>query len=270
MTADILTAGTFDPMDARRIRFLQEAAQRGRLTVVLLDDAFVQQLTGAPPQFPLAERLYFVENIRYTAAVETAGSLEQLCAAACRRRPSEWIAPAFEDRAEFRTAAAACGADYRLIEEAALAGFPPHACPPSPSSARKVIVTGCYDWFHTGHIRFFEEASQYGDLYVVVGHDKNIELLKGPGHPMFGQQQRAYIVGSIRFVHQALISTGSGWLDAEPEIRRIRPDCYIVNEDGDKPVKRQFCQSLGIEYIVLRRLPKPGLVRRTSTQLRGF
>ncbi|HOL31640.1 MAG TPA: adenylyltransferase/cytidyltransferase family protein [Anaerohalosphaeraceae bacterium] len=270
MTAQILTAGIFDQMDVRRIRFLQEASRCGRLTVVLLEDELVQKLTGAVPKFPLAERLYFIQNIRYTAEVETAASLEHLKDIGCRRRPSEWISPAFEDLSEFRTAAAGCGAGYRLIDEAALAGLPQHDYQTTPSSSRKVIVTGCYDWFHTGHIRFFEEASQYGDLYVVVGHDKNIELLKGPGHPMFGQEQRAYIVGSIRFVRQALVSTGSGWLDAEPEIRRLKPDCYIVNEDGDKPIKRRFCQSLGIEYIVLKRLPKPGLMRRTSTDLRGF
>ena len=25
---------------------------------------------------------------------------------------------------------------------------------------KKVIVTGCYDWLHTGHVRFFEEVFQ--------------------------------------------------------------------------------------------------------------
>jgi len=131
-------------------------------------------------------------------------------------------------------------------------------------------VTGSFDWFHTGHIRFFEEASEYGDLYVVLGHDKNIEKLKGPGHPMFPEQERKYIIGSIRFVKQALISSGDGWLDAEPEIKRIKPDRYVVNEDGDKDVKRRYCEERGIEYIVLKREPKPGLTRRNSTALRGF
>ena len=31
----------------------------------------------------------------------------------------------------------------------------------------KVFVSGCFDVLHSGHIRFFEEASQYGDLYAV-------------------------------------------------------------------------------------------------------
>jgi len=138
------------------------------------------------------------------------------------------------------------------------------------SSYRKVLVTGCFDWFHSGHVRFFEETAQLGDLYVVVGHDENVRLLKGDDHPLFSQEERRYMVGAIRFVKQALISTGSGWMDAEPEIEAIKPDMYVVNEDGDKPEKREFCGQRGLEYVVLKRAPAEGLPRRESTHLRGF
>ena len=141
---------------------------------------------------------------------------------------------------------------------------------PSRPGRKRVLVTGCYDWFHTGHIRFFEECAELGDLYVVVGHDANIRLLKGDGHPMFDEQQRRYVVGSVRYVTEALISTGHGWMDAEPEVARVKPELYVVNEDGDRPEKRQFCAEHNLEYRVLKRLPKPGLPRRESTHLRGF
>ena len=104
----------------------------------------------------------------------------------------------------------------------------------------------------------------------VVGHDENIRLLKGEGHPMFLEDERRYMVGSIRFLKQALISSGSGWMDAEPEIEVIRPDIYAVNEDGDKPEKRVFCKEHGLEYAVLKRAPAAGLPRRESTHLRGI
>jgi hypothetical protein len=61
-----------------------------------------------------------------------------------------------------------------------------------------------------------------------------------------------------------------GWMDAEPEFVKIKPDIYAVNEDGDKPEKLAFCQKHGIEYKVLKRTPKAGLPRRQSTSLRGF
>jgi len=71
-------------------------------------------------------------------------------------------------------------------------------------------------------------------------------------------------------VKQALVSTGHGWMDAEPEIQRVRPDIYAVNEDGDKPEKKEFCREHGLEYVVLKRTPAAGLSRRESTHLRGF
>ena len=43
---------------------------------------------------------------------------------------------------------------------------------------KKVMVSGCYDLLHSGHVVFFETAAKYGELYVCLGSDKNIELLK--------------------------------------------------------------------------------------------
>jgi hypothetical protein len=59
-------------------------------------------------------------------------------------------------------------------------------------------------------------------------------------------------------------------MDAEPEIEWIAPTHYVVNEDGDQPEKRVFCEQRGIEYVVLKRVPQAGLPARSSTALRGF
>ena len=158
----------------------------------------------------------------------------------------------------------------RIFSADDLTGFPEPPPMPSAPGRKKIVATGCYDWFHSGHVRFTEEVSAYGDLYVIIGHDANIRLLKGEGHPLLPQEERRYVVGSIKFVKQALISSGEGWLDADPEIKKLKPDIYAVNEDGDKGGKREYCQQLGVEYLVLKRTPAPGLPRRSSTDLRGF
>jgi len=59
-------------------------------------------------------------------------------------------------------------------------------------------------------------------------------------------------------------------MDVVPEIDLLKPDFYVVNEDGDRPEKREFCAARKIEYVVLRRAPAPGLPRRDSTSLRGY
>ena len=50
----------------------------------------------------------------------------------------------------------------------------------------------------------------------------------------------------------------------------LKPDIYAINEDGDVPEKREFCRIHGLEYRVLKRVPRAGLPRRESTRLRGF
>lgn len=37
--------------------------------------------------------------------------------------------------------------------------------------AKKVFVSGCYDLLHSGHVEFFRQASEFGDLYVGIGSD---------------------------------------------------------------------------------------------------
>jgi cytidyltransferase-like protein len=268
----VVCCAAFDNMRAHHVRLLHEASRLGSVHVYLWDDATVQALTGQAPKFPTAERQYYLQSVRYVEAVTIIKELSGADALpnGVADPAQTWVVHASDDCAAKQAYCQAHGLTYQVFSDEDLAGFPeiPHEV--TSGSTKKVLVTGCYDWFHTGHVRFFEEVSELGDLYVVVGHDANILELKGPGHPMFKETERRYLAGSIRYVKQALISSGNGWLDAEPEIERIKPDMYAVNEDGDKAVKREYCAANGIEYVVLKRLPKPGLTRRESTQLRGF
>lgn len=242
----------------------------GPVTLLVWDDESVQRLTGRSPRFPLTERLYFANALRYVSAALPVcqASVDELALASSE---NACIWADYQDSAnEAREAfCARRGIQYRVIAAAQLRGFP-QIQPPPPGERKKVIVTGCYDWLHSGHIRFFEEVSSYGDLYAVVGHDANIRALKGAGHPLLPQAERRYMVEAIRYVTQALVASGDGWLDALPEIERLKPHIYAVNEDGDRGGKREFCAAHGLEYLVLKRVPAGGLPKRSSTELRGY
>jgi cytidyltransferase-like protein len=274
MTKQVVVTGAFDDLRSHQIRFLEEAARLGDLTVLLWADDLVRQFDGRSPTFTQAERLYFLKAIRYVRQVHLVG--RQTDAHALPEipgfKPDFWVVHKSQSNAARKSFSEARGLRYQVLHDSDLRGFPEASLgqPPTPPGRKKVVVTGCYDWIHSGHVRFFEEVSAYGDLYVIVGHDQNIRLLKGEGHPLFPQEERRYLVGSIRFVKQALVSTGEGWLDADPEVRRLQPDIYAVNEDGDKGGKREYCAERGLEYLVLKRTPAPGLPRRSSTDLRGF
>jgi cytidyltransferase-like protein len=270
----VAVTGSFDNLRSKHVRFLEEAAKCGSVHVALWSDETVQALEGRPPRFPEQERLYLLQSLRFVDRVTLVrGSIEPDALSDLEPiKPDAWMVDEESDAAGKRAYAEARGIQYRVTKKADLHGFPlPSFVPPALDRARKrVIVTGCYDWFHSGHVRFFEEASAWGDLYVVVGHDANIALLKGAGHPLLSHDERVYMVHSVRYVHQAMISTGHGWMDAEPEIALVKPHYYVVNEDGDKPEKKDFCHQHGIEYVVLKRIPKEGLPKRESTDLRGF
>lgn len=266
----VVVCDSFDDIRSPDIRFLQEADRFGPVTVLLWTDAAVQTRTGMPPKFSFAERLYFLKALRYVGRVEPLDAeISPSALSACLGPPHLWIERERGQNAFSREICQKMGLPYRVLPERDLAGFPLQGANPT-ANRKKAVVTGCYDFFHTGHIRFFEEVSNYGDVYVIVGHDANIRLLKGEGHPLVPEQERRYMAGSIRYVTEALVSSGNGWLDAEPEIERLKPDIYAVNEDGDKGGKREYCVRHGIEYLVLKRAPAPGLPARSSSDLRGF
>ena len=266
----VVVSGGFDDIKSHDLRFLEEAARLGELSVLLWPDKTLQKLTGKAPKFPLAERLYFLNAVRHVSRVIQADGSASFDALPKNLKADVWAdveATANSARKKF---AGENKIAHRIFKADELKEFPEPPSLPSAPGRKKVVVTGSYDWFHSGHVRFLEEVSAYGDLYVIVGHDVNIRLLKGEGHPLLSQAERRYVVGSIKFVKQALISSGDGWLDADPEIKKLKPDIYAVNEDGDKGDKRGYCQKNGIEYLVFKRMPVPGLPRRSSTDLRGF
>jgi len=133
----------------------------------------------------------------------------------------------------------------------------------------KVFVSGCYDLLHSGHIAFFQEAASYGDLYVAIGSDKTIYDLKGRV-PVNNERERLFMVQSISCVKEAFISKGSGMLDFLAEFQEIKPDMLIVNEDGNTPDKQELCERMGVEYVILKREPYPGLMPRSTTALRSM
>jgi len=120
---------------------------------------------------------------------------------------------------------------------------------------------------HSGHVAFFEEAASYGDLYVGLGSDATVADLKGRP-PVNSEEERRYMVSSLKFVKEVFINSGSGLLDFEPELRSLRPDMLLVNEDGHSIEKERLCAELGIGYRISRRVPKGNLPVRSTTNLR--
>jgi rfaE bifunctional protein nucleotidyltransferase chain/domain len=96
--------------------------------------------------------------------------------------------------------------------------------------SRKVVVTnGCFDLLHVGHVRYLNEARQFGDfLWVGINGDAAVRELKGEGRPLKTEADRAEILAALRVVDAVTIF---------PEVRATRflqaarPDVYVKGGD---------------------------------------
>lgn len=134
--------------------------------------------------------------------------------------------------------------------------------------AKKVFVSGCYDLLHSGHVEFFKQASQYGDLYVGIGSDATYLEYKHR-KPMFPEEERLFMVRNIKAVKEAYINEGSGVIDFIPTLDLVQPDVFVVNAEGGSEAKRKLCEERGIEYVELQRTPHEGLQARSSSSLKA-
>jgi cytidyltransferase-like protein len=132
---------------------------------------------------------------------------------------------------------------------------------------KKVFVTGCFDMLHSGHVAFLEEAANHGEVYVGIGSDETVRSLKGR-YPVNNQDERRYMIEALKCVKKCLVNTGSGIMDFVDELKRVSPDFFVVNEDGNTPAKASLSRQLGIKYLVLKRIPHAQLPARSTTSLR--
>ncbi len=133
--------------------------------------------------------------------------------------------------------------------------------------AKKVFVSGYYDLLNSGHVEFFRQAAQFGDLYVGIGSD---ETYFGYKHmkTICSEQERLFMVKSIRYVKDAYMNEGRGMLDFVPTLDIVKPDIFVVNSDGGSDEKRKVCEERGIVYVELQKEPNAGLDVLSSSDLK--
>lgn len=132
---------------------------------------------------------------------------------------------------------------------------------------KKVMVTGCFDLLHSGHVAFLREAAALGELHVCIGSDDNVFQLKGR-YPVNPQEERRFMLENLSCIASVRINKGFGLLDFTAELDDIQPDIFFVNEDGHTPAKEQLLRGRGVEYVVSHRQPAANLPSRSTTALR--
>lgn len=71
---------------------------------------------------------------------------------------------------------------------------------------RKTVITfGTFDVFHVGHIRVLQRAAAFGDRLVVGVSADALNIAKKGRAPVFTQDERLEIVGSLRCVDEVFV-----------------------------------------------------------------
>lgn len=115
-----------------------------------------------------------------------------------------------------------------------------------------VLVGGCFDILHWGHISFLKKAKALGNyLVVALESDENVKKLKGPGRPIHNQKQRKKMLESLRFVDKVIaLPPMKSDSDYEKLVRQVNPDIIAVTYGDTK-------NTHGVKTIVLPKIKTP-------------
>ena len=102
-----------------------------------------------------------------------------------------------------------------------------------------VFTNGCFDILHKGHVELLEFCKHYKGVSfsgrslfprVVVGlnSDASVKRLKGDSRPINNQEDRAYLLQSLKYVDDVIIFDEDTPLDL---IKLIKPDILVKGGD---------------------------------------
>lgn len=141
---------------------------------------------------------------------------------------------------------------------------------------RRVLASGVFDVLHPGHIKYLNYARRlagdHGKLIVVIARDETVRKNKGK-KPIFGENDRAFIVSSLKPVDQVVL--GHNPTDLENSFRRMiletDPDIIALGYDQVKVANlaRKVLNDLAgkkIALVKIRRFQSKGL--RKSSEIK--
>lgn len=114
-----------------------------------------------------------------------------------------------------------------------------HARLSEEQGKRIVLVGGCYDILHFGHLSFLKAARDAGDLLVVALESDEFIRVRKNREPVHTQQQRAEILSSLRCVDYVItLSLMRADSDYGRLVKEVMPSVIAVTA-GDSMIDRK-------------------------------
>ena len=128
-----------------------------------------------------------------------------------------------------------------------------------------VLVGGCFDVIHLGHIAFLEKAKTKGDvLLILLESDQNIRNNKGKNRPINNQKNRARLLTKLKMVDYVIrlpvMKNDDDYLEI---IKTIKPKVIAVSGGDTKmELKEKEAKEAGVKLVrVVKEIPHQSTTR---------
>ncbi len=111
-----------------------------------------------------------------------------------------------------------------------------------------VCISGGFDPLHVGHAALIEEASEWGDVVVILNSDS--WLMRKKGYVFMPWSDRNEILKAMRHVGAVTYVDDSDGTVCEA-LERIKPDYFANGGDRteDNTPEKEVCERLGIKML---------------------
>jgi FAD synthetase len=123
-----------------------------------------------------------------------------------------------------------------------------------------VLVGGCFDLLHYGHISFLKKAKSYGNyLLVVLESDENVRRVKGDTRPIHTQKERKEMLEALKCVDEVMelpaMRTDTDYFEM---MHKIKPDVIAFTE-GDPILDKKMEQGkqIGAKVVIIEKIHTP-------------
>jgi len=129
---------------------------------------------------------------------------------------------------------------------------------------KTVLVGGCFDLIHFGHLQFLKKAKENGDYLIVVLESDEFIRKNKREVPIHNQEERAEILSSLNMIDIIVLlpyfSSNEEYFNM---VKTIRPKIVAVTE-GDKQLKnkRKQIKEIGGQLKVVTPLLKKYSTRK--------
>lgn len=123
-----------------------------------------------------------------------------------------------------------------------------------------VLVGGCFDLLHFGHISFLKEAKSHGDrLVVALESDESVKKMKGDARPIHSQAQRKEMLEALLFVDEVIsLPPMHGDRDYFEMVRDVKPSVIAITEGDPLMVnKSKQAKEIRAELVVIPKIHTP-------------